>query len=525
MDAVQRALDLFSTFSRADACAAHLLCDRHDPSALAFRFVPLAGPVVELRYGDLSARSRRVASGLRALGVRPGDRVATVAGKSEHLPALLLGIWRCGAVYVPIFTAFSPDLVRERLDDAGVRVVIVDADNANKVEGTAATVVAPDPTTVQVPWSALLDAPDDGVPAHITGGDGPLVHMFTSGTTGRPKGVVHSLAYCAGWQAYAEFALAIPRDGVFWCAADPGWAYGLYVSFVGPLACGIATTSAEGGFDAVRTWRILADLTVTDFAAAPTIYRALRATAPDLTTIALQRASSAGEPLTPEVNEWTRSALGIEVHDHFGQTELGMVLGFAHDPVVGAPVHERAMGRALPGWEATVLAVDADVPAPAGEVGRLAIAADSILMTFSGYLGSTADRFTADRAWYLTGDLASCDDGGVFHFSSRDDDVIIMAGYRIGPGDIEAVLAQHPAIVECAVVAAADPLRGEVIEAHVVLVTGVEADDQLTVELQQLVRTRYAAHAYPRRIHYPAQLPKTPSGKIKRSDLRAGVSA
>jgi acetyl-CoA synthetase len=275
----------------------------------------------------------------------------------------------------------------------------------------------------------------------------------------------------------------------------------------------------------VRTWRILADLTVTDFAAAPTIYRALRATAPDLTTIALQRASSAGEPLTPEVNEWARSALGIEVHDHFGQTELGMVLGFAHDPVVGAPVQERAMGRALPGWEATVLAVDADVPAPAGEVGRLAIAADSILMTFSGYLGSAADRFTADRAWYLTGDLASCDDGGVFHFSSRDDDVIIMAGYRIGPGDIEAVLAQHPAIVECAVVAAADPLRGEVIEAHVVLVTGVEADDQLTVELQQLVRTRYAAHAYPRRIHYPAQLPKTPSGKIKRSDLRAGVSA
>lgn len=523
MSAESRIASLAAEYAAPDASAASLLCDRHPADAVAVRFVPLSGPVVDVTYGELARRSRRVAAGLRALGVKPGDRVASVVGKSVHLPALLLGIWRVGAVYVPLFTAFASDLVQDRLASADVRLVVTDAANASKVEGAVATVVSESPTAAQLPWSAVFDAPDDGVADHVGGGTGELVHMFTSGTTGPAKSVIHTLAYCAGWEAYLEFALGVPRDAVFWCAADPGWAYGLYVSFVGPFARGIATTSAEGGFDAGRTWRILEQLGVTDFAAAPTIYRALRSGASESTWLGLRRASSAGEPLTPEVNDWARPALGLEVHDHFGQTELGMVLGFPHEAGLAVPVQDRAMGTALPGWRATVLAVDDDREAEPGQVGRLAIAADSPFMTFTGYLGSTSDRFSADRRWYLTGDLASRDQDGIFHFSSRDDDVIIMAGYRIGPGDIEAVIVTHPAVAECAVVAASDPLRGEVIEAHVVVLPGITPDENLTAELQDVVRTRYAAHAYPRRIHYPTRLPKTPSGKIIRSDLRAGV--
>ncbi len=204
-----------------------------------------------------------------------------------------------------------------------------------------------------------------------------------------------------------------------------------------------------GGFSVERTWQVLADQRVTDFTAAPTVYRALRSSAvPVPDDLALQRLSSAGEPLTPEVNEWAAAALGgLQVHDHFGQTEVGMVLANCHHPALARPLKTGSMGRAIPGWELTVLAEDADVPAGPGVLGRVAVdVAASPLMTFTDYqtAGQAAAKFSADRRWYLTGDSSRVDADGDFFFSSRDDDVIIMAGYRIGPFEIESVLAQHP---------------------------------------------------------------------------------
>ena len=237
----------------------------------------------------------------------------------------------------------------------------------------------------------------------------------------------------------------------------------------------------------------------------------------------LQRLSSAGEPLTAEVNEWAEPTLGLTVHDHYGQTELGMTIGYPHHPDLEVPVVAQSMGVALPGWAVTVLEEGSSTPADVGEPGLLAIeVAASPLMTFTGYADgrSTTQRFTADGAFYLTGDLAIRTADGTLRFSSRDDDVIIMAGYRIGPFDVESVLAQHDSVAECAVVAAPDPVRGEVIEAFVVLRADATATDDLTRELQDHVRTRYAAHAYPRRVHVVANLPKTPSGKIQRGELR-----
>jgi acetyl-CoA synthetase len=463
------------------------------------------------------------------LGVGRGDRVATLMGKSADLATVLLGVWRIGAVYVPLFTAFAADAVRSRLESVGVKLLVADAAQTAKIpDGPWTLLVAGTSDSTgdksAEPASSLSDALSDAVPFAASspiGGEGPFVHMFTSGTTGAPKGVVQPLTYVAGWQAYLEFTLGIRADSVYWCGADPGWAYGLYAAVIAPMALGLRSILQRSGFDAAATWSTMATLGVTDFAAAPTVFRALRTSeVPVPDGLRLQRLSSAGEPLTAEVNEWAEPTLGLTVHDHYGQTELGMTIGYPHHRDLEIPVAAQTMGVALPGWAVTVLKEGASTPAEVGEPGLMAIeVAASPLMTFTGYAGGRAstERFTADGAFYLTGDLAVRTAEGSLRFS-RDDDVIIMAGYRIGPFDVESVLAQHDAVAECAVVAAPDPVRGEVVEAFVVLRATATVD--LERELQDHVRTRYAAHAYPRRVHVVASLPKTPSGKIQRGELR-----
>ena len=522
-----RLSELVEVFSASDADPAWLLCDRHPAESIAFTLVEQDGSCLHLTYGELRERSERFAGVLVGLGVGQGDRVATLMGKGADLVTVLLGTWRVGAVYVPLFTAFKAAAVRTRLDGAGVSLVVADAAHTAQIpDGPWTLLVADDGSAGSAP--SLSDAMSHAV--RLTsrvpiGGDGAFVHMFTSGTTGAPKGVVHPLMYVAGWQAYLEFTLGVLPDSVYWCAADPGWAYGLYAGVVAPMALGLRSILQRGGFDAAATWSAMAALGVTDFAAAPTVFRALRASEVRVPRgLRLQRLSSAGEPLTAEVNEWAEATLGITVHDHYGQTELGMAIGYPYRPDLRVPVAPHSMGVALPGWAVTVLREGTSTPAEVGEPGLLAIeVAASPLMTFTGYAGgrSSVERFTADGAFYLTGDLAVRTAEGALRFSSRDDDVIIMAGYRIGPFDVESVLAQHDVVAECAVVAAPDPVRGEVIEAFVVLrAAAATATDDLERALQNHVRTHYAAHAYPRRVHVVASLPKTPSGKIKRSELR-----
>lgn len=518
-----RVREIQATYTSAEANVAWLLCDRHPRERKALTIVEPDGVATDYSYGELADRSAQVSALLVAEGVGQGDRVATVMGKSIDLVAIVLGIWRTGAVYVPLFTAFARDAIVSRLKEASATVVVADVDQIDKVPfGSWTVVVAGDsePEGLSARLDRIDPVPSEGVPV---GGDGALVHMFTSGTTGTPKGVVHPVAYIGGWQSYLEFALGAEPSGVFWSGADPGWAYGLYTAIVAPLAAGIPTILLRGGFDAAATWSVLSELKVTDFAAAPTVFRGLRAAqveVPD--NLAVRRLSSAGEPLTPEVNEWTTQALGLEVHDHYGQTELGMPIGYPHHPLLDRPVAVGAMGVSLPGWSVTVLDQNEDVEVDAGVMGRLAVVVpNSAFMTFTGYAGGVAtERFRCEGKYFVTGDTASIDSDGIIRFSSRDDDVIIMAGYRIGPFDVESALLRHPSVIECAVVAAPDEVRGEVIEAYVVLGPEVEASDELSEELKRWVKTNYAAHAYPRRIHFAELLPKTPSGKIQRNELR-----
>jgi acetyl-CoA synthetase len=281
----------------------------------------------------------------------------------------------------------------------------------------------------------------------------------------------------------------------------------------------------EGGFSPESTIAVLTKYPITNFTAAPTVYRALRTSNVTIPgNLALRCASSAGEPLTPEVNTWATSALGVPVRDHYGQTEAGMLINNHHHPLLERPLKPGSMGQVMPGWSAVVLDRERDEVAKTNEVGRIAMELkDSPLAWFNGYIDEptkSAEKFTPNGRWYLTGDVGSVDDDGYFHFSSRDDDVIISAGYRIGPFEVESVIATHPAVAECAIIAVPDQIRGEAIEAFVVLRDPASASDALAAELQKWVKTHYAAHAYPRAVHFVGALPKTPSGKIQRFVLR-----
>jgi acetyl-CoA synthetase len=453
-------------------------------------------------------------------------------GKGRRYLVSVVAIWRLGAVHVPLFTAFATAAIGFRLGASRCKWVI--CDDAQRPKLTA------DDMPPDLPWQVITTGRTDAasvgyeellernlpsLPAETLGGDWPIVEIYTSGTTGTPKGVIVPLRALASFHAYARYGLDLRADDVYWNAADPGWAYGLYYAVLAALATGTRSVIFEGGFSVETTFEILRRFAITNFAAAPTVFRALRASglAPP-SGLRLRCLSSAGEPLTPEVNDWSSGALNLAVHDHYGQTETGMLINNHHHSELRRQLKRGSMGQSMPGWKAAILRAESDELARPGELGRVAIdLQESPLAWFGGYIRDpqrAAERFSGNRRWYFTGDAGFMDEDGYVYFSARDDDVIIMAGYRIGPFEVESVLVAHAAVAECAVVAAPDEVRGEVLEAFVVLRNGHARSDDLTVKLQEWVKRRYAAHAYPRRVHYVESLPRTPSGKVQRYVLR-----
>lgn len=525
--------EMVARYSSPDACAADILCDGRDHGTLAYRIIAAGLSAQDISYGELRAESERFAAVLRSLGVGQGDRVATLMGKSRYYLVTLMAIWRLGAVHVPLFTAFATPAIAYRLLGSGARLVVCDpAQQAKLAPGEDIPQDAPwrvittgTSTNGALAFDALMNDAAPGLAAVAVGGDAPIIHIYTSGTTGNPKGVVVPLRALAAFHAYAEFGHGLQPDDIFWCAADPGWAYGLYFGILATFLTGTPSILFEGGFSPEKTMAILAEQRVTNFAAAPTVYRSLRSAdiAPPA-ALSLRCASSAGEPLTPDVNIWAEAALGLMVHDHYGQTEAGMLINNHHHAAVSHLIKAGSMGQAMPGWTATVLDEHEDREVGANIFGRVAmIVPQSPLAWFGGYDGDpakTAEKFAGDGRWYLTGDTGRVDEDGYFHFSSRDDDVIIMAGYRIGPFEVESAIITHPAVAETAVIAVPDEVRGEVIEAYVVLQQSHVASPELERDIQPWVKSRYAAHAYPRAVHFAASLPKTPSGKVQRFLLK-----
>lgn len=525
-----RVEELLDAFGAKDACATYLLCDKHPEEQVSYRIIDKDGAAKIVTFGHLKVRSQKLASGFAKNGLKPGDRVATLMGKSEDFLVCLLALWRLGATHVPLFTAFAPAAIEMRLESSAAKFIICDEAQRNKLDsvlGDTQVIMRDRAKKGDLDLTQIEISGDADFEAHVGGGEYPVIQIYTSGTTGHPKGVAVPLKALAAFQAYAEFGLYLTKNDIFWNAADPGWAYGLYCGVIAALSTGVTSIMHTEKFAPESTYRVLLEEGVTNFTAAPTVYRTLKASGIEISKIMLRCASSAGEPLTPDVNEWARDALGTEVHDHFGQTEAGMLLNNHHHPLLKKTVKDASMGHPAPGWHIKVIDADTHKPLPANKPGLLAVElAKSQFAWFCGYVGTSEkniERFTEDGKWYLTGDVAEIDDEGYFRFSAREDDVIIMAGYRIGPFDVEVILSKHPAVKECAVIALPDEIRGEILEAVVVLSEGYNGTEELTEELQQKVKTEYAAYAYPRRVHYYDQLPKTPSGKIQRFIIRKAL--
>ncbi|MGN0066025.1 MAG: AMP-binding protein [Nocardioides sp.] len=497
------------TYEAADADLAHLACDRHPAEKVAFTFIDADLSPTDWTYGDLAERSRKLATVLAERGVQRGDCVPVLLNKRPELVLTLLALWRLGAVYVPLFTAFATGAIQVRVEGSAAKLVVTEESQRSKLEAIEGIEVL----QVGAELDAAVDAAEPLAANVAVGGEGMALQLFTSGTTGKPKGVPVPGRALAAFQAYLHFSLDVTEDDVFWNAADPGWAYGLYYGVVGPMVAGRRNLLFVGGFTPEATVKVVEKFGVTNFAGAPTMYRAM-SKGNAVEGISLRRASSAGEPLTPDVIEWAKATLGTEVRDHYGQTETGMTICNDWHPDTAQPLREGSMGRAMVGYAAGV--VDGQIA-----LDRTA----SPLLWFTGYAGApekSAERFSEDGRWYLTADTGRVDEDGFLYFTARDDDVILAAGYRIGPFDVESALIKHPAVVDVAVVGRPDPegVRGEQVEAFIVLAEGTEPTPELAEEMKNLVREDYSKHAYPRQVHFVDALPKTPSGKVQRYLLR-----
>lgn len=526
----QRAFDYLHT---ADAVLAGNLgalnacvecCDRHAAEGgVALYWERHDGACAQYTFADLQQRAARLANVLKAQGVGPGDRVAGLLPRTVELLVTVLATWRLGAVYQPLFTAFGPKAIEHRLHSSGARVVVTDRTNRPKldeIEGCARIItVDAQAGSGDLDFHTALDAASADCAPVLLSGEAPFLLMFTSGTTGPAKPLEVPLRAIVAFQGYMRDAIDLRPEDNFWNLADPGWAYGLYYAVTGPLALGQATTFFDGPFSVESTCRVIDKYAITNLAGSPTAYRMLIAAGQAFAEPIkgrLRVVSSAGEPLNPEVIRWFAEHLQVTIHDHYGQTELGMVLCNHHG--LRHPVHLGSAGFAIPGHRIVVLD-EQQHELPPGQPGILAVDREqSPLCWFGGYHGVQTKAFVGK--YYLSGDTVELNQDGSISFVGRSDDVITTSGYRVGPFDVESALIEHPAVIEAAVVGKPDPERTELIKAFVVLASGVEGTPELAENLRQHVRQRLYAHAYPREIEFVGELPKTPSGKLQRFILR-----
>lgn len=501
------------------------ICDRwaEDESRVALYYEGVNRPASVHTFAELKAQSARFANFLKAQGIGKGDRVAALLPRTPELLVVVLGALRAGAVYQPLFTAFGPGAIEYRLNKAGTKLVVTDAANRSKlddVKGCPAIMMTEETRASDLDFTATLAAQSaEFAPVKIDAED-PFLQMFTSGTVGKAKGVAVPARALLSFSVYMRYAIGLRPTDVYWNVADPGWAYGLYYAVVGPLLLGNATHFNEHGFTPESTYHMIKKYGITNLAAAPTAYRMLMANDNVLAegeSLGLRAASSAGEPLNPEVINWVKRRLGCTVMDHYGQTETGMTCCNHHD-LQQTIVRVGSMGFSMPGHRVVVLNTDYQEVGE-GEIGQLAVDVEnSPLFFFQGYTWGEKDPFKG--RYYLTGDVVISHGDGSYSFTGRDDDIITTAGYRVGPADVESTLLEHSAVAESGVVGKPDAARGAIIKAYVVIKPQFDPTDELAEELKQLVRTRLSTHAFPREIEFVTELPKTPSGKIQRFILR-----
>jgi acetyl-CoA synthetase len=504
------------------------IVDRHAGSnRAALRWVGKRGAARAYTFDELGRLSSRFANVLRARGVGAGDRVAGFLPRIPEMLIAMIGTWKAGAVYVPIFTGFGPDAVLFRVRHSGARVLCTQWEHRPRLPAplpedvTVITVageggVGPGDTDF---WEAMGREPEETELASCRR-DEPAVLLYTSGSTGPPKGVKIAANFLMAIHPHLVYGADLRPDDVFWPTGDPGWGYGL-VCYMGSLALGVPVLSQEAAPTPELCLAALREHRVTNLATTPTLLRgvmALGAAAVRDGAARLRCASSCGEPLNAEVVRFFREHWGVTVMDQYGSSEFGLPIGNLN--VVDMAVKPGSMGLPLPG--ATMAVVDDD----GREVGADVVGHVGMKPHPEGYysLGywndADRDREMYRGEWMTVGDLARRDADGYFWFEGRADDVIKSAGYRIGPFEVESAILKHPAVAEAAVVGKPDPLRGHIVKAYVVLKPGRAAGGGLETEIADVVKTHVGRHQYPREIEFLDQLPKTETGKIQRFLLR-----
>ncbi|MBJ7519551.1 MAG: AMP-binding protein [Solirubrobacteraceae bacterium] len=444
-------------------------------------------------FGEVADRSARLAGALAGRGVGRGDVVMTLIGNRPDWVFAMLACWRLGAVALPGNEMLRAKDLRLRLDVARPKLVIADVRNRAELEAAG-----PEVDVLLVPDDALYDAAPAPA-ADLTPTD-PAVIVFTSGTSGAPKGVVHGVRYLAGQHVQAEHWFGAREGELAWCTAASGWSKSARNVFVAPWLQGAAALLHDDRFDPAERLEILERERVDVLCMAPTEYRVM-AKRTELRPLPLRTAVAAGEALNPEVLRTWRAAVGVDVRDGYGQTETGQTTSAP----LGQPPRPGSMGCPLPGVRAWV------------DEGELVLDPATVPTFFLGYLGEPPRDLATP---WRTGDRVHADDDGWLYFEGRADDVIISAGYRIGPFEVESALVSHDAVAEAAVVAAPDEERGSIVRAVVVLRDGFAPGADLARALQDHVKAETAPYKYPRVIEFADDLPKTASGKIRRALLR-----
>lgn len=499
------------------------------PLKVAMVWISNEGHSREITFREFGERSSRVANAMTGLGAAPGDRVFIMLPRLVEWWEIVLGCIRNLTISVPGTTLLTPKDIAYRINAAGVKIAFTDADNVEKIEsvrGECPTlekiVVVGDKVAGMNNYEDLLlsSSPDLPNPQNLS--SDPLMIYFTSGTTGYPKMVLNTHAsYPIGHIITGKFWLDNRRTDLHWTLSDTGWAQAAWTAFFGPWNMGAALFiwDQRGRFDPVATLRMLQTHPITTFFAPPTAYRML--VLEDLKRyppMVLRHCLGAGEAVNPElINVW-REGVGHHIWEGYGQTES--VLCVATFP--GMTAKPGSMGVAAPGFNMAIVDESGN-ELPASEEGEVAIKVrpERPVGLFAEYWQNpeaTASSFRGD--WYYTGDRATRDSDGYFWFVGRADDVIISASYRIGPFEVESALAEHQAVAEAAVVASPDPVRGQIVKAFVVLTPNHNPSDLLAVELQDYVKKVTAPYKYPRAVEFVNDLPKTISGKIRRTELR-----
>jgi acetyl-CoA synthetase len=508
---------------------AHQVCERHqhNPDKIAVYYENSNGQTSEYTFGQLKKYSDQFSNSLQGLGIKRGDRVAIVLSQRIETIIAHLAIYKLGAIALPLAVLFGPEALSYRLSDSGSSAVILDQNRYDDVIKLAPDLPGLDHVIgcgigdKNLEFWNLLNQSKGRFNSIITSPDDPACLIYTSGTTGPPKGAL--IAHRAVIGNFTGFELSQnlfpePKD-VFWTPADWAWTGGLWDGLLPSLNYGIPILAYESrGFDPERVLALLKKYRITNSFIPPTALKMLRSigNAKNTSNLNLRAIMSAGEQVGEELIHWGREQLGVTINEMWGQTEFNYLVGNCSRIMTPKP---GSMGKPYPGHRVDIINDQGDI-VPTREHGELAAWCDDPVMFLGYWKNDQAGKDKITKNWFRTGDIGYRDEDGFLWFVGRKDDVINSAGYRIGPGEIEDSLLKHPAVLQAAVIGKPDPLRGEIVKAFIVTVSGHQSDEALGNEIQQFVRQRLSAHEYPREVEFVDSLPMTTTGKVRRIDLR-----